>query len=365
MSIRFRARRRALAASVTMTVAVLTLASACGGAGQDSAKTGSTTAPSLGTVTMSIDIGDLYNVAEYVGLKFGFFEKYGITPKFVTANSSSVGLQLLATGHLDFLTNGLTTFMLGSQTTHTPLRAVVNIAGGGAYQLVCRDNAGVPAGYTKAAYQALVGKTVSVASDESPGYFALLDALKHFGVSSKKVNVTDVAGNSLQAAALIGGSSACVMMLAPAPRLLPAGQYEMIMNMLTPGQYPPNGDYTGSMFGTTKSFADAHPKIIVAMQKAITDALNFAGDPKNASKMATGVASYFSGFSHAQLTSIFKSVTVLYAGKAAITEFAFKGSVQQYNEFAPLFDGPKISGQSATFGANVLPQIPYESNSEG
>jgi ABC-type nitrate/sulfonate/bicarbonate transport system substrate-binding protein len=354
---------------MAMAAAVLTLVSACSSAGQSSANgtadSSGTAAPSLGTVTMTIDAGDLYNMAEYVGLKLGFFQKYGITPKFLNANSSSVGLQLLATGQLDFLPNGLTTFMLGQQTTHTQLRAVVNIAGGGMYQLVCRNNSGVPAGYTKAAYQALVGKTVSVASDESPGYFALLDALKHFGVDPNKVKITDVAGSAPQAAALIGGSVACVMMLPPAPMQLPAGQYEMIMNMLAPGQYPPNGDYTGSMLGTTKSFADAHPQVIVAMQKAITDADNFAGDPANASKVATAVASYFTGLSHDQLTSIIKSVASIYAGRAAITQSAFEGSVQQYNEFAPLFQGPQLTGASAAFSASVLPQIPYESSSQG
>jgi ABC-type nitrate/sulfonate/bicarbonate transport system substrate-binding protein len=106
MSIRYRARRRALAASMAMAAAVLTLVSACSSAGQSSANgtadSSGTAAPSLGTVTMTIDAGDLYNMAEYVGLKLGFFQKYGITPKFLNANSSSVGLQLLATGQLDF-----------------------------------------------------------------------------------------------------------------------------------------------------------------------------------------------------------------------------------------------------------------------
>jgi ABC-type nitrate/sulfonate/bicarbonate transport system substrate-binding protein len=348
---------RHLAASVAIAAATIAVTAACS---SGAASSGTSNAHNLGTLSITVNPGNVGNLPEFAAAKLGIFTKYGINISLINSTSNNVTMQLLETGQLDFASTASVATIQAVQASQKAMREIVNFSDPGADEIMCKQNDGIPAGYTQAAYQSLIGKTVAMPSTASPFYYAFLTALKQFNVDPSKVNITFIAGNSPMVAALEASKIDCAGLTVPAPQLLPPG-FESIFDSMTPGQFAPAILFSNGVLVVLKSYADAHPNAVTAMQKAITVADNYCGNSKNASTIATAVAQYYAGLTHAQLTSVIQQVSSIFRGVAPVTENEFNGGINLYNEFAPQLKLPPISG--AKYSDFVAPQIAFESSS--
>ncbi len=323
-------------AAVAAAAVVLALG-ACSSSGSSTSSTPAGDASSGGTsllasgVTFSLSPGSLTNLAEYVGLDMGYFQKYGVGATKVASSSGSFTLQLLETGKLDFGAINIPSTILAAQTSNVDLRVAVGMETHYPAALVCNNGSGIQGSYPAGVKQ-LVGKTIATDSPVSSSTADLMISLKQNGVDPSKVKITYIStGAAATVAALQAGRVDCAMVYEPTQTTL--GNTVNTVIDIENGKCPPLVNQVKyNVLTVNNSYAQQNPKIIAAVQKAMVAITDLISDPANAATIAKGVAADYPGLTQAQLTALITRLAPTFENGAAITQAQFNASLQVYNQ---------------------------------
>jgi ABC-type nitrate/sulfonate/bicarbonate transport system substrate-binding protein len=282
-------------------------------------------------VTFSLSPGSLTNLAEYVGLDMGYFQKYGIGATKIASSSGSFTLQLLETNKLDFGAINIPSTILAAQTSKVDLRVAVGMETHYPAALVCNKSSGVTGSYPAGVKQ-LVGKTIATDSPVSSSTADLYISLKANGINPSQTKITYIStGASATVAALQANRVDCAMVYEPTQNEL--GNTVNTVIDIENGKCPPLVNQVKyNVLTVNNSYAQQNPKVVTAAQKAMVAITDLISDPANADTIAKGVAADYPGLSETQLATLIKHLAPTFKDGAAITQAQFAASLQVYNQ---------------------------------
>ena len=243
------------------------------------------TAPSLGTVTVTVFPGGLVNTPTAIMIKNGFLAKYGVTAKLTTLPSGP--------GIVASLVGGSTDFADIAPPLSWPLvkqgQCFKYLTGGlgNVADLVAQPDLKLPnlgKGFPES-IKDLKGMRIGVVALGSGTHIWVEMLLKSAGVSPKDVTFIAVGANATAVAAFQQKLVDVMLVYPPIYQTLQKTPgFQMVANW-SKGNPPTLENLTQSGIGTTCEYAKAHPQIVQAVCKASADAYAFMMDPKNAAAM--------------------------------------------------------------------------------
>ena len=242
-------------------------------------------APSLGTVTVTVFPGGLVNTPTAIMVEKGFLTKYGVNAKLTTIPS---GPSIVAS-----LVGGSTDFADIAPPLSWPLvkqgQCFKYLTGGlgNVADLVAQPDLKLPnlsKGFPES-IKDLKGLRIGVVALGSGTHIWVNMLLKDAGMNPKDVTIIAVGANATAVAAFQQKQVDVMLVYPPIYQLLEKNPgFQMVANW-SKGNPPTLANLTQSGIGTTCAYAAAHPQIVQAVCKASADAYAFMMDPKNAVAM--------------------------------------------------------------------------------
>lgn len=246
---------------------------------------GAQSAPPLGTATFTVFPGGLVNTPTAVMIKMGFLAKQGVTGKLTTIPS---GPSIVAS-----LVGGSTDFADISPTLSWPLvkqgQCLKYLTGGlgNVADLVAQPDLKLPnlsRGFPES-IKDLKGMRIGVVALGSGTHRWVEMLLNDAGVSPKDVTFIAVGANATAVAAFQNRQVDVILVYPPIYQILEKSPgFQMVANW-SKGNPQTLANMVQSGIGTTCAYANANPRIVQAVCKAITEAYAFMMDPKNEAAM--------------------------------------------------------------------------------
>lgn len=329
-------RSRSVLSRAVVGVAALSLfagLTACSGGsgGGTPSGSGSAVPPVASGVTFSLAPGSLTNIAEYVGIDMGYFDKYGIVDSQIVASTSgSTTLQLLQAGQLNFGAINIPSTILAEQSSGVDMKVAVGMMKKYPASLVCRKDLEISEDYPAGVKQ-LVGKKIASDSPVSSSTADLLVTLSENGVDPASVTLVYVSGGLAPTiAALDSGQIDCAMVYEPAQTQL-GDQVKTVFDIANDKAPQVVLDARYNVLTVTADYAQKNPAVIAAVQKAMVEITTLLADPANAPDIAKALASRYPDFDADQLAAVIARLAPTFVDGARITQEQYDANIKIFN----------------------------------
>ena len=280
-------------------------------------------------VTFSLSPGSLTNIAEYVGIDMGFFEKYGIVDsEIIPSNAGSTTLQLLAAGQLDFGAISIPATILAEQSSGVEMRVAVGMMKKYPASLVCNEDVNVSEDYPQG-IKDLKGLTIASDSPTSSSTADLLVALRDNGVDPSEVNLVYISGGlAPTVAALTSKQVQCAMLWEPGQTQM-GDSVKTVLDIAQDKAPDVVNNAWYNLLTVTKDYADKNPAVIEAVQRAMVEITEYLADPDNATEVAKAEAARYPDFSVEDLAKVIARLAPVQG--AEITQEQYDACIQIFN----------------------------------
>ena len=296
------------------------------------------TAPSLGTVTITVFPGGMTNTPTSIMVRKGFLAKYGVKAELTTIPSGPGIVAALVGGSSDFA--DVAAWLSWPLVKQGQCLKYLTGGLGNVGDLVAQPDLKLPnlsRGFPES-IKDLKGTRIGVVALGSGTQNWVEMLLKSAGMSPKDVTFIAVGANATAVAAF---QQKLVDVLVVYPPIYQALQqspgFQMVANW-TKGNPPTLDNMVQSGIKTTCAYADAHPQIVQAVCKASAEAYAYMMDPKNEAEIGAYTAENM-GVSQAQglalwnqYKSSFHGIAFTQAQWEAQGPFTADGYVPKYSD---------------------------------